>query len=76
MDQDPTEFKVVDHRDIPSSDPKRLGRHDRLVVIDLGDNNLHTVTLPLEDFNEATLTAAVRGIIGERAKWIGKTFKL
>lgn len=76
MPDESAEFQVVDMRRLPSAQPGRLGKHDRLVIWQIDPQTRGVVTVPDETFSEAALQAAVRKDVTERKKWVGRRLKL
>ena len=72
----PTEIKIIELRTIPSPDPKRLGRMDRLVIYEAGEGNRDSVLVPNEDLTDETVTAAIAKQLQERGAWIGKKLQV
>jgi hypothetical protein len=69
-------FKVVDVRRLPSADPRRMGKYDRLVMLELGPNLRDTVTVADEEFTEAKVKTAVEALMKERGAWVGREFEV
>jgi len=67
-----TKIKVVELRTIPSPDPARLGKMDRLVIYEAGEGNRDSVLVPNEDLTDETVGAAIEKQLTERGAWIGK----
>ena len=76
MADTPTEFVILDRRDLPSADPKRLAKWDTTVVYEVSPGVRGMVRLPREDFTAETLTAAVRAQLQEREQWVNRKFPL
>lgn len=76
MAQPAKQFTVLDVRDLPSPDPERLGKWDKLVVYELDPTHRYTIRVPAESFTEEALVAAVKADLEERSQWINKSFPL
>jgi len=76
MPDPPREFKVIDIRRLPATDPKRMGRWDKVVIYELDDAQRHTVLVPEENLTDQVVIAAVRSDIKERGAWLGRSFQL
>ena len=72
----PTKFKVNDVRRVPSGDPDRIGKFDKLVMYETGAMDRHIITMPEEEFTEDRMIRAVKEDIAERAKWAGKEYEV
>jgi hypothetical protein len=68
--------KILDKRDFPSSDPKRIGKFDTVVTYQIDAFHTYLVTIPKETFNDQTLAEAIKKDIEERNKWVGKELKI
>lgn len=75
MSETPTKFTVIDVRDLPSADPARMGKWDKIVVYEVDPEHRYSVAAPAETFSEETLRTAVKADMQGRAKWVGKTFQ-
>lgn len=75
MADETTEFKVIDVRDLPSADPARMGKWDKIIVYEIDPEHRYSVAVPAETFSEDTLRAAVKADMQGRTKWVGKTFR-
>ncbi len=72
----PTQFTILDMQDLPSPDPKRRGKMDRIVVYEIAPDNRAVLRMPKEEFTEDTLRAGVRAQQEERGQWLSKSFRL
>lgn len=68
--------KVLSMQRLPSADPQRLGKYDRLFVVEVAAGNTLVVRVPDEGFDEAKLQAAIRAELQERGKWVGRELEL
>jgi hypothetical protein len=66
------EVTIRDTRRVPSLDPNRRGKFDRLVTFTTEDNAVLLVTIPDDTFTDASLHAAIKKEIEERGKLVGK----
>ena len=72
----PTKFTVKDVRRVPSGDPKRPGKFDKLVMYETSPMDRHIITIPEEEFNEERMKSAVKEDIAERGQWAGKEYEV
>jgi hypothetical protein len=72
----PQEITILDVHDLPSPDPARLGKTDRLVIYSTDAAHRYAVRLPAETFSEDALRAAIRADLAQRAKWTGRKFTM
>jgi hypothetical protein len=68
--------KILDKRDFPSSDPKRIGKFDVVVTYQVDAFHTYLVTVPKETFSDSTLVEAIKKDIHEREAYVGKEFKI
>lgn len=68
--------KVISMQRLPSADPQRLGKYDRLVVVEVAAGNSIVVRVPDEGFDEEKLKTAVKAELQERGKWVGRELTL
>jgi hypothetical protein len=68
--------KILDKRDFPSSDPKRIGKFDTVVTYQIDAFHTYLITLPKETFSDSALAEAIKKDIEERNKWVGKELKI
>ncbi len=76
LDLMPDQAQIIDVRDIPSTQPGRLGKMDVMVTYQVDPLHVYMVTLHKEEFSEAALQAAMKKDVDEKRKLIGKTFTL
>jgi len=76
MANNPAEFKVIDVQQLPSPDPRRMGKWDKVIVYELDPLRRYSVLVPAETFSEETLRAAVKADLETRAQWLNKKFQL
>ena len=72
----PTKFKVNDVRRVPSADPTRIGKFDKMVMYETGPMDRHIITIPEEEFTEDRMKRAVKEDIAERGQWTGKEYEV
>jgi len=72
----PTKFKIFDVRRVPSAEPARVGKFDKLVMYELDPMRRYIVSLPEEDFTEDKMLEAVKADMAERAQYTGKEYEL
>jgi hypothetical protein len=70
------EVKVIDVRRVPSVNPQRIGKFDRLVTFTPGPGQTHLIILADETFSEATLKEAMRKELETTGQFVGKTITL
>ncbi len=68
--------KVLDVRRLPSMQPGRLGKHDRLVTFQVEGGGGDTVTVPDEQFDDEHVQAAIADALKERGAWIGRELEV
>lgn len=68
--------KIVDVRDVPSPEPERVGKFDRVVTYSIDAFRMYVTRLPAEDFTEEKLKARIKTEIAERGTWIGREMKI
>jgi len=69
-------IKVIDIREFPSTDPKRVGKFDVVVTYQLDAFRTYIVTIPKEEFTEAKLKEVIRKELEEKERWIGREIEL
>lgn len=69
-------FTVLDIHTLPSPDPARMGKYDRIVAYQMGDGRRYTLRLPDESFSEAALVAAVKAAEKDRGQWLNRPFRV
>lgn len=72
----PETIKILDMKRLPSPDPERMGKLDRLFVIEAGQGIRLVVRLPDDGFDDDKLKAAVKAELAERGSWIGRQMEL
>lgn len=65
------EAETLDVRDVPTTEPGRLGKIDKLIVYQVGPFRRYSVRIPEEDLTKEKLKEAVRADWAERKRWIG-----
>lgn len=68
--------RIIDVRDIPSREPDRVGKLDRVVTYSVGPERIHATKLPVEDFTEEKLKARIRAEIAERGDWLWRELEI
>jgi len=66
------EVTIIDVRDIPSTEPGRIGKIDVLVTYQIDPAHIYMIRIPKEEFTEERLTEAIRKDVAEKRKWIGR----
>lgn len=69
-------IKIIDVRDFPSTDPKRIGKFDRVVTYQVDPFHTYVVTIPKEEYTEERLKEEIRKAQKERELIIGKEIEL
>lgn len=72
----PTKFKLFDVREVPSAEPERVGKYDKLVMYELDPMRRYIVKIPAEEFSEEKMLAAIKADMADRAQYIGKEYEL
>jgi len=72
----PTKFKIYDIRRVPSAEPERVGKMDKLVMYELDPMRRYVIKIPEEDFNEDAMIKAVQADMADRAQYTGKEYEL
>jgi len=70
------EVTIIDVRDIPSTEPGRIGKIDVLVTYQIDPAHIYMIRIPKEEFTEERLTEAIRKDVAEKRKWIGRKIPL
>jgi hypothetical protein len=71
-----TTCKIVQMRIIPSPRPDRLGKQDRVIIVQAGEGPPLILQMPDETFSEAGLTEEVRKHLAAVSGLVGKTFEV
>ena len=72
----PDKIKVLDKRDFPSTDPRRVGKMDTIITYQLDPFHTYVITMPKEDFTEPKLKEVIKTDIAERKQWINKEIEV
>lgn len=72
----PIKFKVFDIRSVPSGEPARVGKYDKLVMYELDPMRRYVIKIPEEDFSEDRMIQAIKEDIAERGKFTGREFEI
>ena len=72
----PTKIKVNDVRSVPSGEPDRIGKFDKLVMYETGPMDRHILRIPEEEFSEERMIEEIKKDIAERAQWAGKEYEV
>ena len=72
----PTKFKIFDVRAVPSAEPDRVGKMDKLVMYELDPMRRYIVKIPEEDFTEEKMLEAIKADMADRAQYTGKEYEL
>ena len=68
--------KILDYRKIPSSDPKRMGKYDRMFVVEPEAGVRLVIKVPDEDFTDAKLVDAIRAELVERGTQVNRSIEI
>jgi len=66
------EVTILDVRDIPSTEPGRIGKIDVLVTYQIDPAHVYMIRIPKEEFTEERLTEEIKRDVAEKRRWIGK----
>jgi len=72
----PQKVKVLDVRDVPSTEPGRIGKIDVLVTYQLDPTHIYMVRLPKEEFTDEKVKEVIRKDVEEKKRWVGKELTL
>lgn len=72
----PTKFKIFDIRRVPSAEPERAGKYDKLVMYELDPMRRYIVKVPEEEFSDERMKRAVQEDMADRAKYTGKEYEI
>lgn len=72
----PDKVKIIEVKKLPSTDPTRLGRYDRIFVVEVTPGDNLFVRVPDDDFTEEKLKDAIREQVKERGDWAGKEIEI
>ncbi len=72
----PEKITIIDTRESPSSDAKRMGGWDLLVLYSVGEGTPAAVRVPAEKATDETVQEAIKADLAKRATWKGKTFEV
>jgi len=72
----PQKVKVLDVRDVPSTEPGRIGKIDVLVTYQLDPTHIYMVRIPKEEFTDEKVREVIRRDVEEKRKWVGKELTL
>jgi len=76
QNQEKIKVKILDIRDVPSTEPDRLGKLDRLVTYQVGPGQVYMIRIPLEEFSEERLKEEIKKDLEERKRWVGKEIEI
>jgi len=68
----PQEITIIDVREIPSTDPARVGKLDMIVTYQVDPMHTYITIMSKETFTAETLKKQIAAEMAERAEWIGK----
>lgn len=69
-------IKILDIRDFPSTDPRRIGRMDRLITYQIDPYHTYVITIPKDEFTETKLKETIKKDAEERLVWLGKEIEI
>ena len=70
------QVKVIDYRKLPSPDPKRLGKFDRMYVVEPEAGVRVVVRIPDETYSDEKLRDAIRKELTERGTEVSRTIEI
>jgi hypothetical protein len=70
------EITIIGMRKLPSSNPARLNKFDRVVTYQTETGNILLLTMPDEDFSDTKLKEAIKKDIEEQTAYTGKKITL
>ena len=76
MSEKPRKVRILDVREVPSTDPERFGKMDVLITYQVDPMHVYIIRLPKEEFNEERVREAIRADLEEKAKWLGRELEL
>lgn len=72
--------KIVDKREIPSSDAGRVGKYDALITYQIDAFRTYLITIPNEDLGgpdeDEVIKAAIKTDMAEHERWVGKEIEI
>jgi len=71
-EKEQVEVTIVDIRDVPATEPGRIGKLDTLVTYQIDPAHVYMIRIPKEEFTEELMKQAIRKDIEEKRKWLGK----
>jgi len=72
----PPKVKILDVRDVPSTEPGRIGKIDVLVTYQLDPTHIYMVRVPKEEFTDERVREVIRRDVEEKRRWVGKELTL
>jgi len=72
----PPRVKILDVRDVPSTEPGRIGKIDVLVTYQLDPTHIYMVRIPKEEFTDERVRGVIRKDVEEKRRWVGKELTL
>lgn len=70
------EAEVISMVDVPSRDPKRVGKIDALITYRVGPFQSGLVYIPKEKVTEDAVQKAIAADVEAKGKFVGKKFKV
>jgi len=72
----PQRVRVLDVRDVPSTEPGRIGKIDVLVTYQLDPTHIYMVRIPKDEFTDEKVREVIRRDVEEKSQWVGKELAL
>jgi len=72
----PPRVKILDVRDVPSTEPGRIGKIDVLVTYQLDPTHIYMVRIPKEEFTDEKVKEVIKKDVEEKKRWVGKELTL
>jgi len=72
----PEKVKVLDVRDVPSTEPGRIGKIDVLVTYQLDPTHIYMVRIPKEEFTDERVREVIKRDVEEKRRWVGREIAL
>lgn len=70
------QVSIVNVMKFPSTDPKRIGQMDTLVIVRTDGKAVTTITIPKDTSDKAEIEKAVAAELQKRSSLVGHTFEV
>lgn len=64
--------KIIDKREIPATEPERIGKKDIIVTYQVSPLQTYFVIIKEEEFSDEELRRRIAEEMAEREAWVGK----